>query len=127
MTTTVTHPCSRPGCTFVPAEAAGELFYADCDPQATKRAVDLLVPQAAGHGRGIVQAAPWERAVSHYIVCSDDRAMSPALQLRMAMRWESASTCGRFPFNVGISSLTRQHCRYRRLMGSALGTRIRGE
>ncbi|MCT9620348.1 alpha/beta hydrolase [Curtobacterium sp. C2H10] len=75
--------------TFIPADAAVELFYADCDPQAARRAVNLLVPQASGHGRGVVEAAPWERSGSHYIVCSDDRAMSPALQLRMAKRCSS--------------------------------------
>jgi pimeloyl-ACP methyl ester carboxylesterase len=85
------HPA---GGTFIPAEAAAELFFADCEPQSTQRAVDLLVPQASGHGRGIVHAASWERAVSHYIVCSDDRAMSPALQLRMAMRCSSHELLG---------------------------------
>lgn len=75
--------------TFIPPVAAAELFYADCDPQEAQRAVDLLVPQASGHGRGVVETAPWERAISHYIVCSNDRAMSPALQLRMAMRCSS--------------------------------------
>ncbi|MFJ4221844.1 alpha/beta hydrolase [Curtobacterium luteum] len=80
------HPA---GGTFIPVAAAVELFYADCDPRAAQRAVDLLVPQASGHGRGVVQAAPWERSVSHYIVCSDDRAMSPALQLSMAKRCSS--------------------------------------
>jgi pimeloyl-ACP methyl ester carboxylesterase len=77
------------GGTFIPAEAAVDLFYADCDPQTAQRAVDLLVPQASGHGRGVVEAAPWEQSVSHYIVCSDDRAMSPALQVRMAERCSS--------------------------------------
>ncbi|TCL87831.1 alpha/beta hydrolase family protein [Curtobacterium sp. PhB142] len=77
------------GGTFIPAEAAAELFHADCDSQAAQRAVDLLVPQASGHGRGVVEAAPWKRAFSRYIICSDDRAMSPALQLRMAMRCSS--------------------------------------
>ncbi|GAA4267850.1 alpha/beta hydrolase [Frondihabitans peucedani] len=77
------------GGTFMPAEAATNLFYADCDPQMAQRAVDLLVPQASGHGRGVVKTAPWESAVSHYIVCADDRAMTPALQLRMAIRCSS--------------------------------------
>lgn len=77
------------GGTFIPAEVAVELFYADCGPRAARRAVDLLVPQASGHGRGVVEAAPWERSGSHYVVCSDDRAMSPALQLRMAKRCSS--------------------------------------
>ncbi|WP_420364441.1 alpha/beta hydrolase [Curtobacterium sp. L3-7] len=80
------HPA---GGTFIPAEAAADLFYADCDPQSAQRAVDLLVPQASGHGRGVVEAAPWEGLVSHYIVCSDDRALSPALQMHFAQRCSS--------------------------------------
>lgn len=86
------NPFVRPhpaGGTYIPAEAAVDLFYADCDPQAAQQAVDLLVPQASGLGRGVVEEAPWERSVSHYIVCSDDRAMSPALQMRMASRCSS--------------------------------------
>lgn len=86
------NPFVRPhpaGGTFIPSEMAVELFFADCDPYAAQRAVDLLVPQASGHGRGVVEAASWERSISHYIVCSDDRAMSPALQMRMAKRCSS--------------------------------------
>lgn len=77
------------GGTFIPAGVAVDVFYADCDPQAARRAANLLVPQAPGHGRSVVEAATWERAGSHYIVCSNDRAMSPALQLRMAKRCRS--------------------------------------
>lgn len=80
------HPA---GGTFIPAETAVDLFFADCDPRTAQRAVDLLVPQASGHGRGVVEAAWWERSESHYVVCSDDRAMSPALQMRMAKRCSS--------------------------------------
>ncbi|MGP4978436.1 alpha/beta fold hydrolase [Brachybacterium tyrofermentans] len=77
------------GGTYVPAQFARELFYADCSPAAASRAIDLLVPQAGGHGRGVVRRAKWTRAPSHYIVCDDDRAVSPELQQAMARRCDS--------------------------------------
>jgi pimeloyl-ACP methyl ester carboxylesterase len=83
------HPA---GGTYIPADIAAELFYDDCDPGAAARAVDLLVPQASGHGRGVVEDAAWKRTASRYIVCANDRAMSPELQRRMAERCISSQT-----------------------------------
>lgn len=77
------------GGTAVPATVARDLFYGDCEPDAAGRAVALLVPQAPGHGRGRAAAADWRRTESRYIVCSNDRAMSPALQHFMAQRCTS--------------------------------------
>lgn len=77
------------GGTFVSAAVARGLFYGDCEPDAAGRAVALLVPQAPGHGRGRAASAEWRRIESRFIVCSDDRAMSPALQHRMAERCTS--------------------------------------
>lgn len=80
------------GSTYIPADAARELFYGDCEPEAASHAANLLVPQASGHGRGVVQSAAWERTASHFILCSNDRAMSPVLQLQMAMRCTTSET-----------------------------------
>lgn len=80
------------GGTYIPADVAPDLFYGDCSTDATTQAVDLLVPQAAGHGRGTVQAASWRQTTSHYIACSRDRALSPELQQRMAERCTSQHT-----------------------------------
>ncbi|SDD92958.1 Alpha/beta hydrolase family protein [Auraticoccus monumenti] len=83
------HPA---GGTYIPAGVAPDLFYADCSTDATTRAVDLLVPQAPGHGRGTVRAASWRQTTSHYIVCSRDRALSPERQQRLAGRCTSQET-----------------------------------
>lgn len=78
------------GGSIIPPESARELFYADCDPADADRATDLLVPQAPGHGRGVVQQAAWKNAESHYLVCTQDRAVDPALQRQMAERCTSS-------------------------------------
>lgn len=78
------------GGSFIPADAATELFYADCRPADAERAVALLVPQASGHGRGIVRQAAWKQVPSHYVVCTADRAMNPKLQHRLAARCTSS-------------------------------------
>lgn len=79
-------PSSAEGFTYIPAGVATDLFYGDCTPSAAETAVGLLVPQASGHGRGEVTAAGWRQARSLYLVCTQDRAMSPILQRRMAER-----------------------------------------
>lgn len=80
------------GGTYVPAEVARDLFYGDCDTWAARRAARLLVRQASGHGRAPVRTASWRRAHSRYLVCSDDRALSPELQRRMASRCTGQQT-----------------------------------
>ncbi|MEP6482024.1 MAG: alpha/beta fold hydrolase [Rhodoglobus sp.] len=80
------------GGTFIPAGAARELFYGDCDPAAAERAIALLTRQAAGHGRGIATRAAWRELPSRYIVCADDRAVEPSLQKRLALRCTDSTT-----------------------------------
>lgn len=78
------------GFTYVPADVAGDLFYGDCTPSAAQNATSLLVPQASDHGRGEVMAASWRHTRSLYLVCTQDRAMSPNLQQSMAERCTDA-------------------------------------
>lgn len=77
------------GGSWIPAASAPELFYADCTEEDAARATALLVPQAGGHGRGRVRHATWKQAPSHYVVCDEDRAVSPMLQRRMSERCTS--------------------------------------
>lgn len=84
-------PHSSGGTCIDPEDAIG-LFYADCPPRVAEQAAALLVPQAGGHGRGTVQRATWKNTPSHYIVCTADRAVDPALQRRMAERCTSRET-----------------------------------
>ncbi|WP_373426192.1 alpha/beta hydrolase [Agromyces albus] len=74
------------GGTYIPKDAATDLFYGDCEPEAAQRAVELLIPQASGHGRCVVSNAAWKYAPSHYVICARDRAMNPVLQQAMASR-----------------------------------------
>lgn len=74
------------GFTYIPGDVSTDLFYGDCTPSAARNARRLLVPQAAGHGRGEVRAAGWRHTRSLYLVCTQDRAMSPILQQSMAER-----------------------------------------
>ncbi|GAA1490625.1 alpha/beta hydrolase [Brachybacterium sacelli] len=88
------------GGTFIPPDVATDLFYADCHPRAAERATSLLVPQASGHGRGVVQRAAWRYVRSHYVGSTEDRAMSPELQRQLARRCTSSQviTAGHSPY-----------------------------
>jgi hypothetical protein len=46
----------------------------------------LLVPQQPGHGRGVPARIAWQSVASTYLLCEQDRALSPDLQQRMARR-----------------------------------------
>lgn len=78
------------GTTSIRPERAREVFYADCTEAESRRATSLLVPQQPGHGRGIPERAAWEEIKSTYLRCEQDRALSPALQERMARRCTNA-------------------------------------
>ncbi|WP_217584926.1 alpha/beta hydrolase [Microbacterium sp. GbtcB4] len=80
------------GFTHIPDHVAADLFYADCTPAASREARRLLVPQAAGHGRGEVTVAGWRDTRSLYLMCAHDRAMSPRLQQSMADRCSDSRT-----------------------------------
>jgi pimeloyl-ACP methyl ester carboxylesterase len=61
-------------------------FYHDCGAAAAHDAVGRLRPQAVGALAGTVRAAAWRAKPSTYLVCTDDRALSPALQRSAAAR-----------------------------------------
>lgn len=81
-------------------ELAGDLLYADCSPEDRARATSLLVPQRSGHGRGVPARTAWLTTPSTYIVCRQDKALDPTLQLRMARRCTTyeALDSGHSPF-----------------------------
>ncbi|MFF0067184.1 alpha/beta fold hydrolase [Streptomyces sp. NPDC005279] len=68
-----------------PYRAAGTL-YGDCPEPLAAWAVGLLRAQASGCGRGIPERHSWKHAPSTYIVCTQDRAIDPVLQRKMASR-----------------------------------------
>ena len=61
-------------------------FYHDCGDAVARDAVARLRPQAIGALSGTARAAAWRQKPSTYVVCTDDRALSPALQRSAAAR-----------------------------------------
>jgi pimeloyl-ACP methyl ester carboxylesterase len=74
------------GTTSIQPGRAREVLYADCTEADIDWATGLLVPQQPGHGRGVPCRVAWQSSESTYIICEQDRALSPALQERMAER-----------------------------------------
>ncbi len=74
------------GSTQVTAAKAREYLYQDCSDSRSDWASSLLVAQAPGYGRGVPQHIAWHATPSTYVVCEQDRALDPDLQLEMARR-----------------------------------------
>ena len=74
------------GSTQITASKAREYLYQDCSDNLSEWASSLLVEQAPGHGRGTPQQIAWHATPSTYVVCEQDRALDPELQLEMARR-----------------------------------------
>lgn len=70
--------------TEIVASKARDCLYADCSELEANRAIDLLVSQAPGHGRGVPQHIAWRDTASTYVVCEQDRALDPNLQRHMS-------------------------------------------
>lgn len=67
----------------LPAEAAVNVLYGECDPEVAREAASRLRPQSAvpfAEPVSIDDNAPVTR---RYVVCTKDRAIPPALQWRM--------------------------------------------
>ena len=65
---------------------AASLFFNDCTPEDVAWAIERLGPQAVAELAGVAPVAAWQTAPSTYVVCTDDRAVAPALQRAMATR-----------------------------------------
>jgi pimeloyl-ACP methyl ester carboxylesterase len=74
------------GTTSIQPGRAREVLYADCTEADIDWATALLVPQQPGHGRGVPSRIAWQSIESTYIICRHDKALSPAVQERMAGR-----------------------------------------
>ncbi|WP_435744803.1 alpha/beta hydrolase [Microbacterium sp. PMB16] len=74
------------GGTFIDPRLARAALYVDADTRTADWAVDLLIAQAPGHGRGVPRRAAWEEVRSHYVVCSRDRAVDPDVQRALSRR-----------------------------------------
>lgn len=69
-----------------PAEAAIDAFFHDCEPAIARAAVSQLRPQSIAAMGGVPRAVAWRDRPSTYVLCTDDRAVAPALQRSAAAR-----------------------------------------
>ncbi len=67
-------------------ELAAEAFYHDCEPEISLAAIDRLRPQSLTALQGKVTAAAWREKPATYVVCTDDRGLTTALQRSNAAR-----------------------------------------
>jgi pimeloyl-ACP methyl ester carboxylesterase len=74
------------GTVTVDPAVAPRAFYHDCDPATTATAVAQLQPQSAASLTTPATRAAWKHTPSTYVVCADDRAISPSLQRFLAQR-----------------------------------------
>ncbi len=74
------------GSVIVDPEAAGRIFYHDCDPKTSEWAVSKLSPQNPDVSMTPLTQAAWRYCDSTYIVCQDDRALAVDVQERLALR-----------------------------------------
>ena len=65
---------------------AGELFFSHLTEQQRAEHVATLVPQAIAAGHERTTRAAWHYRPSTYVVCSDDRVVSPDLQRLLSER-----------------------------------------
>jgi pimeloyl-ACP methyl ester carboxylesterase len=70
---------------FVDPTAVRELFYADCPVEASEHAARLLVPEPIGPASTPLHITEerWGTVARSYILCAQDRAISPATQRSM--------------------------------------------
>jgi pimeloyl-ACP methyl ester carboxylesterase len=66
--------------------AAPAIFFGDCDEATAAAAVARLVPERADGFGQQPRAVAWRERPSTYAVCTDDRALTPALQRNLAAR-----------------------------------------
>jgi pimeloyl-ACP methyl ester carboxylesterase len=74
------------GTTVIDSAAAGDLLFNQLD--AERRAVNVrtLVPQAMAAGHESLARIAWHTRPSTYVVCTEDRGVSPVLQRRLSKR-----------------------------------------
>jgi len=80
---------------IVDPKAATELFYHDCSPERAAWAISRLKDEPLSSGLpDTVERVGWRTRPSHYVVCTEDRALAPAVQRRLA---ERATACVEWP------------------------------
>jgi len=77
------------GMIVVEPERAASAFYADCDPAVVPGLVRRLGPErSAGFGQS-PRTVAWRERPSTFVLCTEDRALTPALQRNLAVRCDT--------------------------------------
>jgi hypothetical protein len=66
--------------------AVVDALYHDCSPEDVAFALAHLGPQSVSELSGVATRAAWQDIPSTYVVCTEDRAVAPELQRRLAAR-----------------------------------------
>jgi len=74
------------GGVIIDPNAAGDIFYHDCDPGTREWAVSKMCPQNPEVSMTPLTQAAWRHCDSTYIICQDDRALPVDVQERLALR-----------------------------------------
>jgi pimeloyl-ACP methyl ester carboxylesterase len=74
------------GVVTLDAELAIPALYHDCDADVARRAVRRLRPQSLDALQDTVTVAAWREKPATYVICTEDRAIMPALQRANADR-----------------------------------------
>jgi len=74
------------GIVVLDEEVVVSALYADCAPDVAAKAAARLGPQAVAELRGVAPHAAWQSIPSTYVVCTEDHAVTPALQRALATR-----------------------------------------
>ena len=80
------------GTTTIDPAQAGELFFAQLSEHQRAVQVAALVPQAMAAGHDPTTSAAWHTRPSTYVVCADDRVVSPDLQRLLSRRATHTTT-----------------------------------
>ncbi len=71
---------------LIGSDAAVKSFYHDCAAEDIANAVSQLTPEHVSTRTATVSRAAWRHVASHYVVCTEDRAIVPTVQRRLAAR-----------------------------------------
>jgi hypothetical protein len=80
------HTVLPDGRTQWPPEVTPEIFYQDCPPEGVTRAIGQLRPQGMVPLRERTPLAAWPDGPAEYILCQQDRVISPAWSRQVAPR-----------------------------------------
>jgi pimeloyl-ACP methyl ester carboxylesterase len=74
------------GTTVIDPNLAGDLLFSQLDAERRTVNIEALAPQVMAAGREALTRIAWRTRPSTYVVCSEDRGVSPVLQRRLSER-----------------------------------------